>query len=467
MQQQSNPSASTRVSYAARYAVAILFLVNAVSYTDRSILTLVVGPVKQSLHLSDGEIGLMQGPAFVLTFVTAGLLFGYLVDRSNRCMLLLCCIAFWSISAAACGLARNGVELFVARMGVGIGEAAMIPAAISLIADYFVPHRRGAAWGLVTMGAYVGTGLSLVLIGLALPSLARFSSWLALYQGWPAEPWRMVMISLLIPGTVCCVLLRFVQEPVRSGHAETGARTDKGYQWPEGWKVLLTHHLFSAFAAMSLYAINSWFPTVLIREHGLSASQAGVAVGATVALIGICSAGLGGRLADFALRKGAVLGRAVLAMILTGFGLVGFAVIPLHLGLVPTFAALILVVSPMSMAQITTVSMISDLSRSTSRGIISSVYFAFAGIIGTAGGPAAVGYVSDAVGARSGGLSSAIALVGGTAALCSLIFGAIFIAILRGKAPAGELAKQGVLDLSDSLLPNDPNYQALSELAGG
>jgi MFS transporter, Spinster family, sphingosine-1-phosphate transporter len=433
MQQTSNPSTTTGEPRAARYAVATLFVVNAVSYTDRSILTLVVGPVKKALNLSDGQIGLMQGPAFVLTFVTAGLMFGYLVDRSNRRNLLLCCIAFWSIAAAACGFAHNVVELFVARMGVGIGEAAMIPTAISLVADYFVPQRRGGAWGLITMGVYVGTGLSLVIVGLALPSLAHLSSWLALNESWSVEPWRMVMVSLLIPGAVCCVLLSLVKEPARSGHIEVSARSEEGYKWPEGWKVLLPHHLFSAFAAMSLYAINSWFPTVLIREHGLDARQAGLTTGTIVAVVGICSAALGGRLADVALRRGAVSGRAALAMVLTVFGLIGFVLISSHLGLASAFVALVLVVSPMSMAQVITVSMISDLAKSRNRGITSSIYFAFAGVIGTATGPAAVGYVSDAMGTRSGGLSSSIALVGGIAALLSLIFGAIFIAIWRGR----------------------------------
>jgi MFS transporter, Spinster family, sphingosine-1-phosphate transporter len=435
--QPNNPPALTGVSFAARYAVTTLFLVNAVSYTDRSILTLVVGPVKQALHLSDGQIGLMQGPAFVLTFVTAGLVFGYLVDRSNRRTLLLCAIAFWSIAAAACGLVHNGVELFISRMGVGIGEAAMIPAAISLVADYFVPQRRGGAWGIVTMGVYVGLGLSLVLVGLALPSLARLSSWLALHQDWSVEPWRMVMISLLIPGIVCCILLSFVQEPVRTGYAENDTRTEEGYKWPEGWKLLLTHHLFSAFVAMCMYAITSWFPTVLIREHGLDARQAGVTAGSIVAVVGICSAVIGGRWADFALQKGAVRGRARLAMALTTVGLFGFVLIGLHLGRVSAFAALILIVSPMSMAQVTTVSMISDLAKSRSRGMTSSVYFAFAGIIGNGVGPAAVGYASDAFGARSGGLSSAVALVGGIAALCSLTFGAIFIATWQRRAAVG------------------------------
>jgi MFS family permease len=434
MQQQPNSSVWAGVSSAARYALATLFLVNAVSYADRSILTLVVGPIKKSLHLSDGQVGLMQGPAFVLTFITAGLLFGYLVDRTNRRTLLICCIAFWSIAAAACGLAHNAVELFIARMGVGVGEAAMLPAALSLVADYFVPQRRGSAWGLITMGVYVGTGLSLVLVGLALSSLANLSAWLVLNQGWSVEPWRMVMVSLLIPGAVCCVLLSLVKEPVRSAYTEIGAGTEEGYKWPEGWKTLLPHHLFSAFAAMSLYAINSWFPTVLIREHGLDARQAGVTAGVIVAVVGICSAALGGRLADFALRKAGVSGRAVLAMILTSIGLLGFILISFHPGLAFCFIALVLVVSPTSMAQVTTVSIVSDLARSRNRGITTSIYFVFAGVIGTATGPAAVGYVSDAMGARIGGLSSAIAIVGGGAALCSLIFGAIFIARLRGNA---------------------------------
>jgi MFS family permease len=432
---QSNPKALTSIDAAARYAVATLFVVNAVSYTDRSILTLVIGPVKKSLGLSDGQIGLMQGPAFVVTFIVAGLFFGYLVDRANRRNLLISCIAFWSLAAAACGFAHNAVELFIARMGVGVGEAAMLPAGISLVADYFVPSKRGGAWGLITMGVYVGTGLSLVLVGLALPSLSDLSSWLAQHYDWAVEPWRMVMVSLLIPGAVCCFLLGLAKEPLRAGHADLSPRSDDGFKWLEGWKVLLPHHLFSAFAAMSLYAINSWFPTVLIREHGLDARHAGVTTGTIVALVGLCSAALAGRLADLALRKRGVSGRAMLAMGLSVIGLLGFGVLSLHLGLASCFIALVLVVSPLSMAQVTTVSMISDLARSRSRGITTSIYFVFAGVIGTATGPAAVGYVSDAMGGHTGGLSTSIALVGGVAAVCSLTFGTIFLAVWKRRTP--------------------------------
>ena len=148
---------------AATYATALLFLANLIGYLDRSILTLLVQAVKMSLRLSDGSMGLMLGAGFVLTFSFAGLFIGRLVDRVNRRNLLILALAIWSLSAAAGGLARDGAQLFLTRMGVGVGEAAIFPIAVSLIADYFEPSRRGKPYGLFTTGVYAGGGLSLVL----------------------------------------------------------------------------------------------------------------------------------------------------------------------------------------------------------------------------------------------------------------------------------------------------------------
>ena len=202
----------------AAWAAALLFLTNLVGYLDRSILTLLVAPVKTSLHLSDGEMGLMLGAGFVLTFSLAGLFIGRLTDRLNRRNVLIVCVAIWSVSAAACGLARTGGELFLGRMGVGVGEAAVYPIAVSVISDYFAPNRRGKPYGVFTMGVYAGGGLSLILTGAALPWATHLSSVLAA-QGVRLEPWRLVMLLMLAPGALCCALLTTLKEPARASDA--------------------------------------------------------------------------------------------------------------------------------------------------------------------------------------------------------------------------------------------------------
>ena len=415
------------------YAIVVLFFANVTNYTDRSVLTLVVQPVKAALKLSDSAVGLMQGAAFVITFATAGLFMGRIVDRHNRRNLLVASVAIWSVSAAACGFAQAGWQLFIGRMGVGVGEAALIPAAVSLISDYFTPARRGIAYGVFSTGIYAGTGCSLMLIGLALPGFADLSRTLADRHGLSLQPWRMVMMSMLLPGVVCCSLLALMREPPRThdGTEREGVTGAGLREWLEKSRVLLPHHLFSALIALALYGINSWAPTMLIRQYGRSAKEAGLIYGLTVVTVGIAGALSAGFLADVVRRRAGVAGRIVLALAVASVGLVGFAIIALAHDVPSTLLGSVLVIGPLGMSQIVTVLLISDVASSGSRGQITSIYFVFAGIIGTAGGPAAVGLVSDMLATR-GSLSTSIAGVGGAATLMAIACGGLMLRSVLG-----------------------------------
>jgi hypothetical protein len=135
-----------RIGYA-WYVVGILLVAAVTSYLDRYLISLLVEPIKRDLLLNDTQISLLQGFAFAIFYVLFGLPFGALIDRSNRRTVLVAGVALWSAMTMACGLASNFTELFVARAGVGIGEACLAPAAYSLIADYFRPAARGRRHG--------------------------------------------------------------------------------------------------------------------------------------------------------------------------------------------------------------------------------------------------------------------------------------------------------------------------------
>ena len=407
---------------AALYATAVLFFVNLVGYLDRSVLTLVVGPIEASLHLSDGEIGLMQGAGFVVTFTIAGLFVGRLIDRYNRRLLLLVCVAIWSVSAAACGFAQQGWQLFVGRMGVGIGEAALIPAAVSLIADYFPPHQRGKPYGFFTMGVYAGNGTSLVVVGLALSALATLSADLAL-RGIGLEPWRLVMISMIVPGLVGCLLLATMREPPRTVDepvAETVETSGVGAWWAQR-RLLLPHNLAIAFATLGLYAINAWMPQVLIREHAMQPRDAGVLYGSLVAVTGIVSAYVGGLLSDRAARHSGTAGRLLLALVLIAIGLCGFVTLSAASSRLGLLIGSVIVLSPLSATVVTGIVALAELSGSRFRGQFTSIYFVFAGVIGTAGGPAIVGYANDFLHHRGVALGTSLAVAGIAATVIAMV----------------------------------------------
>ena len=199
---------------AAWYAVAVLFLAYTFSAIDRQILTLLVGPVRADLVLSDFELSLLQGAAFSLLFVFVGFPVGRLADVHSRRGIIACGIAFWCLMTTACGLSRNFLQLFLARMGVGVGEATLSPAASSLIADMFPPEKRAVAFSVYHLGYPVGGGLALVIGGLILESLDGID---VLTLGWLGEfrAWQVAFILVGLPGLLLVPLMFSFRDPVR------------------------------------------------------------------------------------------------------------------------------------------------------------------------------------------------------------------------------------------------------------
>lgn len=400
-------------SAAARFATAVLFFTNVIGYVDRKILTLLVEPVKVSLGLSDGEIGLMQGIAFVITFSATGLLMGRLVDRSNRRNLLILCIAIWSVSAAAGGLAQTGWQLFVARMGVGVGEAALIPAAVSLFADYFPPERRGRPFGFFSMGVYAGSGLSMVLVGLSLAPVTSLSVHLQ-SLGFRIEPWRIIMFVTFLPGLLSCLLLAAMREPEREAAKRSQPSLDRSgmEEWMERWRFFVPHHLAMALLTLSLLGMSSWLPTVLIREYGMAARDAGLLYGTVYATAGVCSSFLGGLLVDVANRRGGLRGCLITALGASLLAAVGFAVLLMAASPLQVIVGSIIVFAPTSVALVIGIMVVSNVASSQSRGQITAIHFLVLGIVGTAGGPAVVGYANDLFGRHGASLGIVVAVTG-------------------------------------------------------
>ena len=168
----SDPQPQEPGLFRAWYAVSVLSLAAVMSYIDRSILGMFVEPIRRDLSVSDVQISLLQGLSFAVCYSIAGIPLARLADRHNRIRLIVCGILVWSVMTAACGMAASFVELFVARMGVGIGEAVLIPATISLLPDIFPRRYLGRANAVFTVGAGLGTGLALVLGGALLGIIA-------------------------------------------------------------------------------------------------------------------------------------------------------------------------------------------------------------------------------------------------------------------------------------------------------
>ncbi len=194
--------------------VALLTLAYLFSYIDRSVLGLLVQPIKADLGLSDEQIGWLLGPAFAIFYATMGLPLGWLVDRTSRRRLIAVGIALWSLATVATGMARNFTQLFLARMSVGVGEAVLSPAAFSIIADSFPPERRARPIAVYSMAITLGSGLA-SLIGASVLAWARAAEQITVPLFGVVQPWQATILAVGLPGLVVALAFLLVREPPR------------------------------------------------------------------------------------------------------------------------------------------------------------------------------------------------------------------------------------------------------------
>ncbi len=264
------------------YVVVLLMVLYLCSFLDRNIITLLVEPIKQDLGLSDVEIGMLYGLAFAAFYTTLGLLAAGMADLWNRPAVIAAGVVLWSLATAACGLAANYTQLFVARMLVGVGQAALSPAAYSLIADYFPPRARLQATATYATGLYLGIGLASLTGGLVINWVAAGGTANLPFLG-TLQGWQVVFVVVGLPGVVLGALtLASVRETTRFGEAaEAGVGAGAFIRFLNGAqrRLYLTHFLGFTCQVTYSYSFGAWTPAFLIREYGWTPAQAGLGLG--------------------------------------------------------------------------------------------------------------------------------------------------------------------------------------------
>jgi MFS family permease len=371
----------------ASWTLFVLFLVNAFNVGDRTLLGVVTEPVKLELQLSDTQMSLANGFLFVLFNLVGGLVIARFVDRGNRKRILALGLAGWSIATAATGWAHDFFTLSLARIGVGIGEATVFPAAMSLIPDLFSPNSRGKAIGVFQSSTLIGIIGGTILAGV-------LAAWLG---------WRTMFEICGAAGVVLAVvLLLTVREPhrqERQGEASTAPWTR---DLVEGLRRILGRPGFVPLAlsfgasGMMVAVLGAWGPAFLQRSHDVPLAQVGVVIGPAVGIGGIAGMLVSGALADrLAARHGdslAMLRVPLIALPLSIPFLAGFVTMP-TIGLTMVSAALMNFL--VSCAYAPCVSYAVTNVAPGDRGLVSSVLLAAAGLIGSGLGPFIVGVASD------------------------------------------------------------------------
>jgi MFS family permease len=279
------------------FVVVVLSLANCVSFIDRLILSLLVQPIKAELQITDVQFSLLAGAAFAIFYCGMGLVIARWADRYSRKWIVTAGITMWCLMTAFAGTARNYLELFLYRIGVGVGEATLSPSAYSLLAGYFPPQRLALAIGVFSAGVTAGSGIAFLLGGAVI-------SWV-MGQGTVTLPlfgdlsgWRLVMVCVGLLGLPVAALMLLVREPPRSA----GFTPATGQQVWRHFRANASRYgyVFIGYGTTSItaFAVMTWTPALYQRQYGATIGEAAATIGTVALLGGLLGAVAGGAIAD-------------------------------------------------------------------------------------------------------------------------------------------------------------------------
>lgn len=402
-------------------------------------LALLVGPMKADLGLSDTQIGVLQGLAFALFYSLAGVPIGWAVDRFSRRWILFAGVTLWSISAASCGLARGFWQLFAGRAMIGVGEATMTPSTVSLIGDLFPQKLMGRAFGIYSLGFYLGSGIALGLGGFIIALLSSHSQFDIPLIGFIA-PWQSVFLVTGLAGLPIALLAFLIHDP----------RTAPDTQSPRPSSRTALHNFFRSrsrvafhgVAAFSLltfitYAIGAWTPTFLTRRFGLPVDQIGWMLGATMATAGAIGAVAGGIVIDRVFNAGRqdayFLVPGIMELVALFF-LVGAYLMPTAPAML---ASLFMGLAAHGVAGPAAYATWRTITTPDERGVVTALATLCMGVLGAGLGPISVAMVTDYILGDEGQIGLSISLVLG----CSIPL--MVLLFLSGRRPLRDVQLDG------------------------
>ncbi len=275
----------------------ILVLAYILSFLDRNVIALMVDPIKRSLAISDGKIGLLQGLAFAIFFGIAGVPIGFLADRMRRTILIAIGVTLWSVMTVACGLASSFMGLFFARVIVGVGEAVLAPAGYSLLADSFRPKYLVRAISVFSMGGLLGSGLAFLVGGILFQYLESVPPPITMGS---LEPWQMTFIIVAMPALLLVPCLLAMSEPARRGAttAPPPALLDTVRYIAARRRDFAPLYGCATLLAVANYSGMAWFPTHIMRTFSMTSLEVGTSLGILQLVCGVVGTLLGAFLTE-------------------------------------------------------------------------------------------------------------------------------------------------------------------------
>lgn len=383
---------------AAWCTVGVLLIAYVLAYVDRLIVSLLVEPIKNELSLSDTQIGVIVGLSFALFYSLMGIPIARIADGGNRKRVLVVSAALWSMMTALCGFASGFWSLFFARVGVAVGEAGIAPTSLSIISDNFPAERRSRPISLWVFGGPLasvlafGGGAALLVEGGAIDQLRE-----VLDTG--LSPWRIALIGLGILGIPLVLVLLMIREPIRqteNGMDQGTASVRKTLIFVRQHQSMFIYYFTGvALCFLVLNGILIWMPALLMRQYGMTLSEAGSSIAILSLVAGLLGTIGGGYLNDFVNRRGLSDGSVLATAWCAAFGF-----IPLALAAFVNHTTTVVImfgVGITGMAAATTIPQIAiqQVVPNQMRAQIAAGYFFLVNIVGFGLGPVAVGAATD------------------------------------------------------------------------
>lgn len=410
------------------YVTVLMMFFYVLSFMDRQIIAVMIEPIKADLSLSDVQISLLGGISFVLFYSTAGVFVGRLADSLNRPKLIAFGVFIWSLTTAISGLASKFWQLLILRMGVGLGESALLPSTLSLLSGYFPPHRLATPTSVFLLGAPIGIGLSFAIGGLLYSTAVDVTN----APGWQdviiiggSAAWKVVLLFLGVLGMLMTLLLTTVREP-RNQKSAAGKKTPSTAkvadaatsaevkEYAKGnWQAIGALYLGMALISLAAYSQGFWDITFLTRTYGWDASTGSFWYGMVQLFAGLSGMLFGGIVADKLTKRG--VNGASVVMVIIGSGLaVPFSFMyPLMGSAASALWLMVFAIFGSNMCFACAASALQRMFPATMLGLAAGIYFFLSNAIGIGIGPTLVAALTDYTFEDPNKIRYSLSIVGG------------------------------------------------------
>lgn len=399
--------------------LALLTAAYTLSFMDRYVLNLLLNDIQHDLHLSEIQSGLLAGAGFAVLYALMAIPMGIWADRYQRSRIAAIGAGLWSMMTGLCATAAGFGQLVLCRIGVGVGEAALTPAAYPMIRSLFSQRRLSTAIGIYCTGIYLGSGLAYWLGGYFMKAIRLHH--VVTHFSFVRYDWQLLFLFFAMPGLLVAALLFFVKVPKGVVASSNNGTAFKAFLRQDGYRFVKLS-LASALFNVAVYAAGVWLPAYLQRVHHMDLATSGTVLGIAMLFISPLGAIAGGIIADRLAARLGLRGRLIALLVTISLVAIAFLSLLCCASLTSAIIALSCLSLTLSMPVAITAAMVQDISPDELRSTAPAFILMLQNLIGMSLGPALVAVLTQYVFCDSMSIGTSIAVVGAAFSLVAVLF---------------------------------------------